>query len=185
MMPRPAATPTPTPCITCIGEPLADAEGVTVSFTDYESEYDYEYETYEKFNQPRKPGRPSRQRNRLTRPPRTEHDQAFKCVHCKQFIGAPISGGRHRNHCPNCLWSRHVDDTRPGDRKSDCHAAMEPVGKIVRRNGEQVLVHVCRGYGKEDPNRIAADDSPLLLMRLPLLPAIGTQMDAASEPDTA
>lgn len=107
-----------------------------------------------------------RKRTRLTRPPRTEADQAFKCGHCKQFIGAPIAGGRHRNHCPNCLYSRHVDDTMPGDRKSDCHALMEPTGILTRRNGEQVIIHRCLGCGKEDPNRIAADDNPLLLMRL-------------------
>lgn len=62
-----------------------------------------------------------------------------------------------------------MDATVPGDRKSNCHAAMEPIGKIVRRNGEQVLLHECRGCGKQDPNRIAADDSPLLIMRLHLL----------------
>jgi hypothetical protein len=107
-----------------------------------------------------------RKRNRLTRPPRSEADQAFKCGNCKQFIGAPIAGGRHRNHCPNCLYSRHVDDTMPGDRKSDCHALMEPAGILTRRNGEQVIIHRCLGCGKEDPNRIAADDNPLLLMRL-------------------
>lgn len=147
-----------------------------MSFTEYDYDNNYEYETSEKFHKSPKSARHSRPRNRLTRPPRTEQDQAFKCVHCKQFIGAPVSGGRHRNHCPNCLWSRHVDDSHPGDRKSDCHAAMEPVGKLVRRNGEQVLMHKCRSCGKEDPNRIAADDSPLLLMRLPLLPAPGEHM---------
>ncbi|MCO5215290.1 MAG: RNHCP domain-containing protein [Thermomicrobiales bacterium] len=104
-------------------------------------------------------------------------------MHCKQFIGAPLTGGRHRNHCPNCLWSRHVDHTHPGDRRSICHAAMEPIGRIVRRNGEQVLVHKCRKCGKEDPNRIAADDNPLLLMRLPLIehPALSTAADEAAE----
>lgn len=62
-----------------------------------------------------------------------------------------------------------MDHRVPGDRKSDCHASMEPIGKIVRRNGEQVILHECRGCGKQDPNRIAADDSPLLIMRLTLL----------------
>jgi hypothetical protein len=114
-----------------------------------------------------------RKRTRLTRPPRTEADQAFKCGHCKQFIGAPLTGGRHRNHCPNCLWSRHVDHTRPGDRRSDCHTLMEPVGILMRRNGEQVIIHRCLGCGKEDPNRIAADDNPLLLMRLKPITAYG------------
>lgn len=127
-----------------------------------------------------------RKRTRLTRPPRSESDQAFKCGHCKQFIGAPLTGGRHRNHCPNCLWSRHVDHTRPGDRRSDCHKLMAPIGVLMRRNGEQVIIHRCLGCGKEDPNRIAADDSPLLVMRLkPVtasrLEAIPTSRDITSE----
>ncbi len=155
-----------------------------MSFTEYDYD-DYNYETSEKFSKPRKAGTPARVRNRLTRPPRTEQDQAFKCVHCKQFIGAPISGGRHRNHCPNCLWSRHVDDSHPGDRKSDCHAAMEPVGRLVRRNGEQVLLHRCRSCGKDDPNRIAADDNPLLLMKLPLLASPATAAESENEQESA
>jgi len=110
---------------------------------------------------------PPRKRTRLTRSPRTEADQAFKCGHCRQFIGAPLVGGRHRNHCPNCLHSRHVDDRRPGDRGSDCHALMKPVGIISRRNGEQAILHRCLGCGKEGPNRIAADDNPVALMKLP------------------
>lgn len=124
-----------------------------------------------------------RKRNRLTRPPRTEADQAFKCGHCKQFIGAPISGGRHRNHCPNCLYSRHVDDTMPGDRKSDCHAMMAPAGILNRRNGEQVIIHRCLGCGKDDPNRIAADDNPLLLMRLEPTSSPGLEVITADFPE--
>ena len=109
---------------------------------------------------------------RLTRPPRNEADQAFKCGRCKQFIGAPLTGGKHRNHCPNCLYSRHVDDSRPGDRRSDCHAMMAPIGILSRRNGEQVILHRCLGCGKADPNRIAADDNPPLLLTLrPVSPA--------------
>lgn len=173
MLPQSAAN-TSTHQFSCIEPTPADAEGLTLSFTDFDS--DYEYETSEKFHNRKSKTSQGHKRKRLTRPPRTESDQAFRCVHCRQFIGAPFTGGRHRNHCPNCLWSRHVDDRVPGDRKSDCHAAMEPIGKAVRRNGEQVLVHRCRGCGKEDPNRIAADDSPLLLMQLPLLenPAAAT-----------
>lgn len=127
-----------------------------------------------------------RKRTRLTRPPRSEADQSFKCGHCKQFIGAPVSGGRHRNHCPNCLRSRHVDGNRPGDRRSDCHALMEPSGVLSRRNGEQVIIHRCLGCGKEDPNRIAADDNPLLLMRLkpvstPATELLPVELDVAEE----
>lgn len=108
-------------------------------------------------------GQPKKARQRS---PRTEGDQAFKCGHCRQFIGAPIAGGRHRNHCPNCLYSKHVDRKMPGDRMSECHSMMAPIGLLSRRNGEQVLIHLCLGCGKEDPNRVAADDNPLLLMRI-------------------
>ena len=102
------------------------------------------------------------------REPRNDADQAFKCGHCKQFIGAPVMGGRQRNHCPNCLYSKHVDHTRPGDRRSTCHSLMEPIGMVHRRN-EDVLIHRCLGCGKEDPNRIAADDNPVLLEEIPVI----------------
>lgn len=46
---------------------------------------------------------------------------------------------------------------------------MEPVATFFRANGEQALVHRCKGCGIERHNRIAADDSPLLLMRLTLV----------------
>jgi len=113
-----------------------------------------------------------RARKRTQRPPRTERDQAFKCGHCKQFIGAPISGGRHRNHCPNCLHSKHVDARTPGDRLSECRSLMAPVGVLNRRNGEQVILHRCLGCGKESPNRIAADDNPVALLRIPPVPPL-------------
>jgi hypothetical protein len=100
------------------------------------------------------------------RPPRTERDQAFRCRKCRQFIGAPVSGGRHRNHCPNCLHSLHVDLNRPGDRRSACESLMRPRGLIERRNGEQMILHECLGCGKTQPTRVAADDNPVLLMRL-------------------
>lgn len=78
-----------------------------------------------------------------------------------------------------------MDDSHPGDRMSDCHAAMEPIGKLVRRNGEQVLIHRCRSCGKDDPNRIAADDNPLLLMRLPLLTMADATPQTNSDQESA
>ena len=37
------------------------------------------------------------------------------------------------------------------------------------RNGEQAVVHLCRGCGIERHCRVAADDNPLLAMKLPLV----------------
>jgi hypothetical protein len=80
-------------------------------------------------------------------------------------------GTAHRNHCPHCLWSRHVDDA-PGDREAAewCGSAMEPIAVSVRGTGEWVLVHRCTGCGSVHLNRTAGDDSPLLLVRIAVGP---------------
>ena len=78
-------------------------------------------------------------------------------------------GTRHRNHCPQCLWSRHLDET-PGDRAAECGSLMEPLCIAVRGSGEWLLVHRCTGCGELDCNRTAGDDNPLLLVRLAVRP---------------
>jgi hypothetical protein len=78
-------------------------------------------------------------------------------------------GTAHRNHCPNCLWSRHVDVV-PGDRAAECGAAMEAVAIAGRDDGEWLLVHRCRGCHTLKANRVAGDDNPLMLMRLAVRP---------------
>ncbi len=101
---------------------------------------------------------------------RAAEDEAFKCKQCRRFIGALPSGGHHRNHCPFCLFSLHVDDRRTGDRQSICKSRMQPIGSFQRRNGEHVLVHHCLGCGFERFNRIAADDDFEFVLSLPVLP---------------
>lgn len=133
----------------------------------------------------RKPKRTADNEHALTRHEQRKRERRridiskpFKCRRCKSFIGMPLTGGRQRNHCPNCLHSLHVDGKTPGDRRSDCGALMKPAGTFFRRGGDQVLLHRCLGCGFERYNRIAADDNPLLLMRLPLLdPSIDVPTD--------
>jgi hypothetical protein len=48
---------------------------------------------------------------------------------------------------------------------------MAPVGSFNRPNGEQVVLHRCLGCEEERHCRVAADDDPLLLMRLPVVVA--------------
>lgn len=63
---------------------------------------------------------------------------------------------------------------------------MAPAGSFFRPNGEQVLLHRCLGCGFERYNRVAADDNPLLLMRLALIkPRLGGQHDEDEEIATA
>lgn len=101
--------------------------------------------------------------------PRTGHsrNETFRCRRCKLDVGPLPSGGRHRNHCPYCLHSRHLDERRPGDRSSECGSLMAPIGTFVRGNGEHVLIHRCLGCGVLRRNRIAADDDFDLVLALP------------------
>jgi RNHCP domain len=118
--------------------------------------------------------------HRPDRKPRlADGSESFKCGHCRAFIGPTVSGGRHRNHCPLCLYSRHVDDRRPGDRRSECRSLMAPVGTFHRPKGEQVIVHRCLGCGLERHCRVAADDNMIGCLRLPLVaPRSGRPQEA-------
>lgn len=90
---------------------------------------------------------------------------SFRCAHCSLDVPLSAPGTRHRNHCPNCLYSKHVDDGVPGDRASDCGARMEPIAVTVRGDGEWVLIHRCTRCDTLVANRSAGDDNPLLLVR--------------------
>lgn len=96
--------------------------------------------------------------------------ELFRCRNCSLDVPMFAPGTSHRNHCPNCLWSRHLDDDVPGDRDADCGASMEPVAIAVRGDGEWLVVHRCRGCDELHLNRIAGDDNPLLLLRLAVKP---------------
>lgn len=108
-------------------------------------------------------------------------EETFRCGHCKVLVGPVPSGGRHRNHCPSCLYSRHVDADRPGDRASPCGSSMAPIAVFTRANGEYVLVHRCLSCGFERYNRIAADDDFDLVLGLPLVETMGGRAAASEE----
>jgi RNHCP domain len=99
---------------------------------------------------------------------------SFRCGHCRLDVSMRAYGTAHRNHCPNCLWSRHLDDDAPGDRDADCGSLMEPIAVSVRGDGEWVLVHRCAGCDELRLNRTAGDDNPLLLLRLAVRPLART-----------
>ena len=62
---------------------------------------------------------------------------------------------------------------------------MAPVGLFSRPNGEQVLVHRCLACGFERHNRMAADDNPVSVLRLPLVQPRLIAGGAAAEAETA
>lgn len=101
---------------------------------------------------------------------RPHHLNTFRCGHCRLDVSTRAPGTAHRNHCPTCLWSRHLDDDTPGDRAADCGSLMEPIAIGVRGDGEWVIVHRCTGCGELHLNRTAGDDNPLVLLRLAVKP---------------
>lgn len=83
----------------------------------------------------------------------------FTCLHC----GMEVRGTGYTNHCPQCLWSRHVD-IYPGDRAATCHALMEPVATLSE-GGDLVVVQRCTGCGQLWRNKVSAqDDREAVLM---------------------
>ena len=96
-------------------------------------------------------------------------NDSFPCANCGKMILPEGAGTHHRNHCPHCLSSIHVD-IEPGDRKSDCKGIMEAISIWVKDKGEWAIIHRCKKCGKINTNRIAADDNPLLLMSMAVRP---------------
>lgn len=95
--------------------------------------------------------------------------RGFTCGHCGLHVELPRYGTSHRNHCPYCLHSLHVDN-ETGDRRSDCRGIMAPIAVWVRDDGEWSLVHRCNRCGFMRTNRIAGDDSEAALLSMAARP---------------
>jgi hypothetical protein len=101
----------------------------------------------------------------------------FKCAHCHVIVSSAhfLSGVNNRNHCPYCLWSRHLDLYVAGDRLSACKEQMKPIGLTMKsdrnkyrrdQRGELMLVHECIECKALSINRIAADDDPSTIIAI-------------------
>ena len=83
-------------------------------------------------------------------------NDAFLCGHCGEEV-LPLEQGSYRNHCPSCLWSRHVDVV-PGDRGSPCKGLMEPIRLIGSSSAGWKVLQRCTECGFERANRVVLDD---------------------------
>jgi hypothetical protein len=103
--------------------------------------------------------------------------QGFICRQCKLYVPCDpaLAGVQNRNHCPYCLWSRHLDWRVAGDRLAGCRASMQPIGLTLKRSrnkyavardGELMLIHRCTICDKVAINRIAADDSVAAILQI-------------------
>ncbi|HEY7173876.1 MAG TPA: RNHCP domain-containing protein [Micromonosporaceae bacterium] len=84
---------------------------------------------------------------------RNTENTPFTCGHCGVRVSA-LAGGGYRNHCPDCLYSLHVD-VRPGDRANPCRGLMAPIGVEYRSSKGHMIVHRCLRCGHVGRNRVA------------------------------
>ena len=77
----------------------------------------------------------------------------FVCEVC----GTKVIGNGYTNHCPKCLWSKHVD-INPGDRKSNCGGMMEPIRAEIK-NSSYVIIHKCKICKFIKKNKSSEDDN--------------------------
>lgn len=82
---------------------------------------------------------------------RTRED--FTCEQCGIFV----RGSGYTNHCPQCLWSKHVD-RYPGDRQEMCQGAMQPIS-VECKSGRYIILHRCISCGFKRRNKVLDSDS--------------------------
>ncbi|WP_043613844.1 RNHCP domain-containing protein [Nonomuraea candida] len=105
---------------------------------------------------------------------------AFRCVGCRMDVPMIAPGTAHRNHCPHCLTSLHVDHRIPGDRRAGCRGRMAALSVTVRHDGEWLIIHSCQACGGLSANRIAGDDNALALLRIAIRPLSDSRLPVSA-----
>ncbi len=84
----------------------------------------------------------------------------FVCENC----GYSVEGNGYTNHCPKCLWSKHVD-VNPGDRLNDCKGLMKPISFEIK-NGETILSQKCVVCGDVRRIKLLPGDNTEVLFQI-------------------
>lgn len=79
-------------------------------------------------------------------------NEGFICDNCGKAV-LPTTCGSPRNHCPFCLYSKHVD-IHVGDRSNPCRGTMKPIGVISAARKEYIIAHKCKKCGEVMRSRI-------------------------------
>ncbi|WP_345560109.1 RNHCP domain-containing protein [Nonomuraea rosea] len=127
----------------------------------------------------RNPGR-ERPQQRKSTARHGERGDAFRCVGCRMDVPMIAPGTAHRNHCPHCLTSLHVDHRIPGDRRAACRGRMAALSVSVRQDGEWLIIHDCQSCGELSANRIAGDDNARALLRIAIRPLSDTRLPVSA-----
>lgn len=89
-------------------------------------------------------------------------DEGFICENCQKEV-APL-GYTSRDHCPYCLYSKHVD-INPGDRQNNCKGLLKPI-QLEKFKDTFKIIYKCQKYKKNHKNIIAKDDNMTKIIEL-------------------
>lgn len=92
----------------------------------------------------------------------TMKDDFFICENCQREV-FPLKYSA-RDHCPYCLFSKHVD-INPGDRLNTCLGALEPIG-IEKFKNTYKIIYKCNKCATIHKNVIANDDNMDLIIKI-------------------
>lgn len=112
----------------------------------------------------------------LSTPRFTRVNEPFVCVVCGEKV--PPASQTCRDHCPYCLWSRHVD-VLPGDRSADCGGPLRPCGYEKHAKKGIMILYRCETCGEQRRNRfleadeVCPDSYEALLSLTPQFPGGG------------
>ena len=85
----------------------------------------------------------------------TMRDENFTCENCKNDVFQ--LGYTARDHCPHCLYSKHVD-ILPGDRMNNCQGLLKPIG-IEKFKDTYKVIYKCNRCNQLHKNIMAKDDN--------------------------
>ena len=92
-------------------------------------------------------------------------DESFICENCGSNVD--VLKYSARDHCPNCLYSKHVD-IMPGDRANTCLGLMKPIG-IEKYKNTYKIIYKCSKCNQIHKNVMANDDNYDLIIKLSVI----------------
>lgn len=81
-------------------------------------------------------------------------DENFICENCGKLVLR--LNYTARDHCPYCLYSKHVD-INPGDRLNSCQGLLKPIG-IEKFRDTYKIIYQCEKCKEMHKNIMANDD---------------------------
>ena len=82
-------------------------------------------------------------------------DEEFYCENCGKKVNKLKYSAR--DHCPFCLYSKHVD-INPGDRNNNCLGLLMPIG-IEKFKNTYKIIYKCQKCNQIHKNIMANDDN--------------------------